>query len=267
MNARIARLTGLGAAFTVSAAALAGCGPAKSAGDDPPVVSVATPHDALLKAVPDASVGPYRFAIKGGSQPMSGVLDAPKKAVRLELSQHEPDAGFTLSMKFLIVDKRAWTKISFSPAGLVGLPKIGKKWMLLDPSKVKDADNSPLAYGDETDPGYTTTVVQNSANVRETTSGHYAGTTDLTQSGEAGIVDDATLKALGAKAKAVPFTAVVDAKGHLTTVTVRIPAAGKTKAGTYAVTYDGFDSTEAPAVPAAGEQQKAVAAVYNMLNS
>jgi hypothetical protein len=266
MNTRTARSLVLGTALVVSVATVAACGPGEPAKDAPPSV-VATPRDALLQAVPDASVGAYRFTIKGGTQPMSGVLDATEKTVRLDVSQHEPDAGFTLSMKFLVIDTEAWTKISFNPTGLAGLPKLPKKWMLLDPGKIKDKDDNPLAYGDETDPGCTATVFQNASNVKDAGSGHYTGTTDLTRQGDAGIVDDATLTALGEKARALPFTAVVDAKGYLTSTVVQVPAAGKAKAQTYAVSYAGYDATETPAVPAAGDQQKAVPAVYQMLNS
>jgi len=270
MTARLARLAGLGTALTLSLVTVAGCDPAGSTSDTgTPAAespSAVAPRDALLNAVPDESVGAYHFAIKGGSTPMSGVLDAPKKAIRLEVSQHEADPGFTLDMKFLIIEEKAWTKIAFTPATLPGLPTMPKKWMLLDTSKIKDKEDGPLAYGDETDPGYATAVFQNASDVEQTSTGHFAGVTDLTKATEAEIVDSATITALGDKAKKIPFTAVVDAKGRLISAVVKIPSAGKTKAMTYAVTYDGYDSTESPVAPPAGEQQKAVSAVYDMLN-
>jgi hypothetical protein len=270
MTARLARWTALGTALALSLVTVAGCdsagstsNPGAAAADSPSAVA---PRDALLNAVPDESVGAYHFAIKGGSTPMSGVLDAPKKTIRLEISQHEADPGFTLDMKFLVIAQQAWTKITFTPAAVPGLPKLPKKWMLLDTSKIKDKQNTPLAYGDETDPGSATAVFQNARDVEQTSTGHFAGVTDLTKAADAEIVDAATLTALGGRAKKVPFTAVVDAKGRLTSAIVKIPAAGKTKAATYAISYDGYDSTGTPVAPAAGEQQKAVAAVYDMLN-
>ena len=270
MTPRLARLAGLGAAFALSLVTVAGCESAGSipdtgaagAGSPSPVA----PRDALLSAVPDETVGAYHFAIKGGSTPMSGILDAPKKTIRLEISQHETDPEFTLDMKFLVIGEKAWTRIAFTPASLPGLPKLPKKWMLLDASKVKDEANSPLRYGNEADPGYAQVVFENASAVKQTSAGHFAGVTDLTKATDAEIVDEATLKALGVKAKKIPFTAVVDAKGRLTSAVVKIPAAGKAKAATYAITYDGYDSTETPVAPAASEQQKAVAAVYQMLN-
>jgi hypothetical protein len=262
MNARMACLTG---ALAASLAAMAGCGgtgPAREQASAP----AATPRDALLAAVPAASVGAYHFTIKGGTQPMTGVLDAPHKTLRIQVRQHDADAGFSLSMTFLVVDKRSWTKISFEPADTPGLPKVPKTWMLLDPGKVKDPENSPLEYGDEADPGSITAIVQAADGVKEVTPRHYAGTTDLTRSTDAGIVEERTLSALGERAKAVPFEAVVDGQGHVTSAVVKIPAAGKVKASTYSVTYDGYGTTATPGVPAAGEQQKAVDVVYQMLN-
>jgi hypothetical protein len=266
MTARKAYLTGFTAVLSLTLAA-GGCDLAGGkAAEETPKVSVATPRDALLKAVPDTKVGAYRFDIKGGTTPMSGVLDAPKKAVEIKIVEKEPDLDLTLSMTSLIIDKKGWVKIAFTPAGLPGLPKLPKKWLLLDPSKVKDKDNSPLEYGDETDPGYVALLVHNSSGLKETSPGHYAGTTDLTRSTDADIVDAKTLTALGDKAKAAPFAAVVDAEGHLASAVVKIPAAGQTKASTYRVTYSGYGRTATPAAPAAGEQTPATATVYELLN-
>jgi len=271
MTARLARLAGFGTALTLTLVNVAGCDsagstshPGSAAADSPSAVA---PRDALLNAVPDESIGAYHFAIKGGSTPVSGVLDAPKKTIRLEISQHEADPGFTLDMKFLIIEEKVWTKITLTPSTIPGVPKLPKKWMLLDTSKIKDKEDGPLAYGEETDPGSAMAVFQNASDVEQTSTGHFAGVTDLTEAAEAEIVDGATLTALGDKAKKIPFTAVVDAKGRLTSAVVKIPAAGKTKAATYAITYDGYDSTETPMAPAADEQQEAVSVVYEMLNS
>jgi hypothetical protein len=258
MTASKAHFAGIAALLTLS---LTGCGVAS---DVAASVAPAEPRDVLLEAVPDEEVAAYHFDVKGGVTPMSGVQDATKHAVQVKFVQSEPDAGLTMTMSFLVIDKKAWTKISFTPASIPGLPKLPKKWMLLDNSKIKNKDF--LKITEETDPGYTANLVDAAAGLTETSPGHYSGTTDLTRSTEADIVDEATLTALGDHAKTVPFEAVVDADGHLTGVTVKIPAAGKTKAQTYAVSYTGFGKTTSPAAPAAGEQQKAVSDVYELLN-
>ncbi len=268
MTARKASLTGFAGLLSLALVTTAACGPAEETAKtgESPKVSVATPRDTLLTAVPDTKVGAYKFDIKGGVTPMSGVLDAPKKTIELRIVQKEPDVGLTMTMTSLVIDKKGWMKIAFTPANLPGLPKLPKKWVLLDPAKVKNPDDSPLEYGDETDPGYVAQLVQNSAGLAESSPGKFAGTTDLTQVKDAEIVDDATLTALGEKAKTVPFTAVVDADGHLTSAVVKVPAAGKSKASTYQVTYSAFGKTATPQAPAAGAQTPATAAVYELLN-
>jgi hypothetical protein len=266
MTARLARL---GAALAVSAATVAGCGGLSTTPQADPKSSPSpkAPKDVLLAAVPDEKTGPYHITVKNVDGTLTGMVDAARKTVSVGTLAKEPDAGFTLDMKFLIIDQKCWVKIKFIPSTIPGLPRLPQKWMLLDPSKIKDKANSPLAYGDESDPGYTHEVLENAVQVKQTATGKFSGITDLTLTGVEDIVDDATLKALGDKAKTVPFTAAVDAKGRLTRLAVQIPAAGKTKAHTYAAAYDGYDSTVTPTAPAAGEQQKAVPAVYDMFNS
>jgi hypothetical protein len=138
--------------------------------------------------------------------------------------------------------------------------------MRIDPAKIK-GDDVPVGYDNETDPGDAGAVLRAIVDVRQTSAGRFAGTTDLTRQGEADIVDPARLRALGEKAKAVPFEATVDGQGRLTSAVVRIPAAGKTKAGKYTIAYTGYGNTPTPVAPAADEQQEATKAAYELLNA
>jgi hypothetical protein len=263
MTARRAQIAGIA---TVLAVSLTGCG-AGSVGaattPTPDATTAAEPRDVLLDAVPDEKEGAYAYTVTGGETPISGVLDAPAKAIELKVTQ--PGDPFTLTMTTRAIGDRSWVKVAFSPAGLPGLPKIPKKWLLLDRAKVKDKDRGIIGYDGSIDPGSAYVLVKNGAGVKQTSAGHFTGTTDLTKTTD--ILDEKTIKALGGQAKTVPLTAVVDGQGHLTSLTLAIPAAGKTKAQTYAVRYSGFGTTATPAVPSAGEQQKAPAVVYEMLFS
>src|SRR4051812_36397248 len=96
MDARTVRLTGLTAVLALSVAPLAGCRgeaaqPGGASATAARTVSVADPRNALLKAVPDDAAGAYHFVIKGGTQPLSGVLDSAGKAATLDITQSEPD--------------------------------------------------------------------------------------------------------------------------------------------------------------------------------
>ncbi|MEV4706487.1 hypothetical protein [Actinoplanes sp. NPDC049316] len=267
MNIRRMRLAAPGALLALGVAVMGGCGVADAV-HDAASSTPATPEDKLLDALPDFSTGPFHFTVKGGTQPMTGVLDAAKKSYRIDVSQKDPDLGFTLTMKFLVVREKSWIKVDFKGTeGLTGFPELPKKWLLVDPAKVEDTEDAPLTYDDETDPGEAGAVLRAIVDVKETGTGTYEGTTDLTKQGEAGIVEDSTLKALGDKAKAVPFEATVDAEGRLTRTVVKIPAAGKAKAARYEVVYDEYGSAASPAEPAAAEQQKAPKAAYEMLNA
>ena len=228
------------------------------------------PRAALLAAIPTATSKPFHYSVKSAGQSVTGVVDAPNRGMTVDVSQPVPDTPVTLTMQFLVVDKDAWTKISFAGAKASdGLPKFPKKWMKVDPAKVKSFDGD-LEFGDDTDPGWVGELVKAAADLTETAPGRYAGTTDLTKasgsSSEADIVSAETLTALADKAKAVPFTATVDGQGRLTGATVEIPAAGGTPADTYTVAYDQHGTAAPVRVPAAGAQVRAPSSVYELLN-
>ncbi|MBB2948032.1 hypothetical protein FB565_007803 [Actinoplanes lutulentus] len=224
-----------------------------------------TVSETLLDAVPDESSPAFHYTVKGGVSPFSGVIDPAGKALTAEIAQKVPDTPITLSMKFLVIEEKIWTKIAFKGATAdMGLPKLPKKWMSLDPAKTEDSFVTEMKYSEaEVDPGSVAALVSAADDLKETTPGHYAGTTDLTKSTEAEIVEGATLTALGEKAKGVPLEVVVDGEGRISTATVKIPAAGKTKASTYKVTYDQYGSAASLEVPA--DAVKATADVYDLL--
>jgi hypothetical protein len=273
MSARKAQLAGLAAILALTTTA--GCRPATSAGHDTATAAPSTapstapasaappdPRLKLIDAVPDEGDAAYHFTVTGGDLPMTGVLDAPHRAALVKIDQHQTNPDFDLAMTLLVIGRRTWVKVAISPSP-PGFPKLPKKWQLLDAAKVKD--KSMIGYDSSADPGYAQLLVQKAAGVKETSPGQFAGAIDLTRTTDAEIVDAKTLKKLGAKAKAVPFTATTDAKGNLTSLIVKVPAAAGVKAKTYAVKYDGFGTTPAVAAPAAGEQQKAASVIYQML--
>jgi len=269
MNVAEIRRAGLGALLAVSVAATGACGVADAVKetDAPASAKPLQPRDALLASLPDASTGSFRFTVEGGEAPSSGEIDAGRQSYRVGFRYREPKAGFTLLSDYLVVKQQSWIKIRFTGTkGLTGLPKLPKKWMLIDPAKVSTKD-VPLAYDNETDPGEAGVVLRAIVDVEQTSAGHFAGTTDLTRQGEAEIIGAARLRALGDKAKAVPFEATVDAKGRLTSTVVRIPAAGKTKASRYAITYAGYGTTPTPVAPPADQQQPATGDAYELLNA
>ena len=254
------------AVVAVLGAAVTGC----AAADQPGGQASAPPPSAaelLVKSVPAADSVRYRFAVKGGDAPLAGVLDAAADTYRYDVTQVNADPHFKMTMNFLFVGSKSWVRIAFSEtSGVTGLPKLPKKWLLLDRTKLKGDDALPTPADDESDPGATGAIMSGIVAAEQKSPGHFTGTTDLTRQGEAGIVDAKTLSALGAKAKSLAFAAETDASGRLSSVIVKIPAVGKTKAHQYAVTYTDYGSAPTPAEPTGSEQQKAPAVAYDMLN-
>ncbi len=267
MNVAKARLAGLSVLLVVGVAA-GGCDVASAARDAAPAsAKPLPPREVLLAALPDASTGSFRFKIEGGEAPIAGEIDAGRQSYRVGFRYREPSSSLTLHSDYLVVKQQSWVKIRFTGTrNLTGLPKLPKKWMLIDRAKIK-GDDVPVAYDNETDPGDAGAVLRAIVDVDQTGAGQFAGTTDLTRQGDADIVDAARLEALGAKAKAVPFEATVDSQGRLTSAVVRIPAAGKAKASRYEITYVDYGTVPTPTAPPAGEQQPATKDAYELLNA
>lgn len=252
MTARTLPALGLGVALAFS---LGACGvvDSTSAKEKPK-----TPLQILTESVPDEKSAVYAFAIKGGSQPATGLIDATHKAMQFSIEQKNTNPTFTMSMTMLVIDTKVYTKISFKPF-LTGMPKLPSGWMSLDETKTKD-----VTYQNESDPGSSMAVFQNSAGLTSPSTGTYAGTVDLSKADEADIVTADELKALGTAAGTVPFTAEVDGQGRLSKLTVKVPAAGKYKASEYEVSYSGYGTEKAPAAPA--DAVAAPSTVYEWLN-
>ncbi|GIM97005.1 hypothetical protein [Paractinoplanes toevensis] len=264
-TARFTHLATFATVTAVSAVTLTACGASTDSvtpATEAAASTAAEPREVLLNAVPGADAPPYTYKVKGSETPVSGVVDGPAEAIEVNMAEEIKEANTTLKMDFRVLGEKGWVRIAFSPR-VAGLPKLPKKWMLLDQTKM--TDKSIFEEGQELDPGYAGLLVENATGLKETLAGHFTGTTDLTKADAAEIVDAAGIKAMGAAATKAPFTAVVDG-GHLTSLVVKIPAAGKTKAHDYTVSYTGYDSTAKLAEPAAGEQQKAPAAAYEFLN-
>ena len=223
----------------------------------------ATPKEALLAAVPDGSQGSFRFALVDPEATGSGVVDPATKTVHLTTVVKDVENNLKVTMSFLVIDQESWMKVSFNKR-LPGLPKLPKKWLHLDRKQIKD-DDAVLTF-DDPDPAATSTLFEASADVVEVGTGRYRGTVDLTAATNAEVVDAETLAALGEAAKRVPFEAVVDSAGRLTSVAVDVPAAGETPAFRHTAKYHDYGTATAPAAPAAGQAQEAPAEAYEMLN-
>jgi hypothetical protein len=272
---RTARVAGCAAVLAAVALATGACGtaadgqtsgtPAASPAGSAPSPSTRAPRDILLAAAPDGSQGSFRFAIADAEATGSGVVDADAERMQMITEFKDPDLDLAVKISFLLVGQESWMKVSFSKR-LPGLPRLPKKWLHLDRAKISSDDGLPLSF-DDPDPASAATILAASADVTESGAGRYRGTVDLTAAADAEVVDKKTLAALGVAAKRVPFEAVVDARGRLTSLVVDVPAAGGAPAFRRTATYRDYGAATAPAPPSAAQSQEAPAAAYEMLNA
>ena len=175
-------------------------------------------------------------------------------------SQDPDHPDYTMTLKVLSIGKKAWAKVVLVPGNISGLAYIPRRWMVLAPSKIKGG--LPNGLQKDSDPAYAVDILANVSDVTQTSPGHFKGITDLTDSGNK-IVGATWITALGDAATKLPFTAALDAKGRLTTMSVVMPAAAKFPAFTYKLVYDQYATATVPKAPTGAI--KAIPEVYQWL--
>ncbi|GAA2631213.1 hypothetical protein GCM10010399_74140 [Dactylosporangium fulvum] len=255
----------LGVVAVASFAFVAACGD-KGGSDTSAGASSAAPSptkslsaaDQFSAAVTKTTASTHKFkvtmaegAYEGSNDPAAGVSTGKLTA--------EVEPGTKMSIDVQITPAAYYVKISGLP--LPGFD--GKKWLKIDPSKVKSMSN--LGIGDPKDPVDLKDLPGVIATAETTDGKLIKGTLDFTKT-TWGTIDDEAVKALGDKAKAVPFEATVDDKGNLATLKVSVPAYGDTKAGDVTATFSDFGAPVTVTTPAASEVEDAPASTYDLLN-
>ncbi|GGO11272.1 hypothetical protein [Micromonospora parathelypteridis] len=262
----IRRTVGAVAAMLATTTLLGGCGPknepASAPQSSPSASPTVDPKQALLDAVPDGTEGTFQFSGKDSSSTLSGRIDHASKAIEINTTAAPGSDGITTKMSFLLIGEEVWVKAKFS--GQPGLPKFPDKWMKLDRTKLADSDSIP-AY-DGADQGNAGPLIEAATSVKEQSPGKYVGVIDMSVGNAAQALEEGEAAALGEAARTVPFTAVVDADKHLTSLTLKIPAAGKAKAYDYVVNYADYGTTPKISVPTGAAVTNAPKMAYEMLN-
>ncbi|MEV6849941.1 hypothetical protein [Actinoplanes sp. NPDC051411] len=218
---------------------------------------------ALIASIPQRSSVPFHFAVSGGDDEMTGVIDGRHNAGEFDMVNDYPAAGYSLDIDLLVLDRKAWVKLAYKkPRKGHTLPK---QWLTLNYDKALRLNGGgPFDFGQENDPGLVTQVFVYAQNVRAAGPGQISGTTDMTSMTGATFLGRDHFAALGSGARAVPFTAVLDGAGRLSSLSVQVPAGGKFAATTYHVAYTGYGSTARPEPPAAGDQIPAPDSTYEL---
>jgi hypothetical protein len=226
----------------------------------------ADPKEALLGSLATYEKGVYAVTFTALDGTGQGKVDSTKKHAYLKMTSTDPEAKFT--MELLVLEPDTYLKMDMGElAAIPGLELLsGEKWMHVDRSKIKDADELGLK-GDDTDLLRLKALLQNAQSVQEAGDRKYSGTLDLGKGTDSPVVDEEVLEALGATASTVPFTATVDAEGRLTELLIEVPAAGDSKAHQLKMTLSEYGAVTLPAKPTGGDVVEAPANVYEILNS
>ncbi|MFG3686253.1 hypothetical protein [Micromonospora sp. NPDC047740] len=230
----------------------------------------ADPKEALAAATKEIQKGNFTFGIKGGEFNGSGTVHMPSKSAEMKLeSGQTANDDLAMSMHLVFIDADSWVKLELAGAmadAVPGFKAMKGKYQHLDRSKIKDAKELNFDFTD-VDPAGTDKMIKAITDVKQTGEGTYAGTIDATKASDSDLLDAETVKALGAQASAVPFTAKLDAQGRLTEFAVQVPAASGAEAQAVTVTYADYGSAAAVKAPPAGQVVEASDQLYQMFQS
>ncbi|MCW3838753.1 hypothetical protein ONA70_01395 [Micromonospora yasonensis] len=227
----------------------------------------ADPKEALVASTTEIKKGNFTFTISGGEFNGEGTVHMPSKSAEMKLSSGQGSAD-DMKMHLVFIDTDSWLKLDLGAMAdsVPSLKEMKDKYQHLDRSKIKDAKELTFDFAD-VDPAGSDKIIAAITEVKKTGEGTYAGAIDATKATDSDVLDAEVVKALGDKAKAVPFTAKVDAQGRLTEFAVQVPAAGSVPASTVTVTYADYGAATAVKAPPAGQVVEASDKVYDMFKA
>lgn len=248
MSASGRRRAAAAGAGTLLALVAAGCGgPAEPAAAPSPSPSApAAPVDRLRQSAVNAAQAAHAFAATFPEGKLSGVTDPGRRGRLVE------PAGAGAATVYSR-DSDLFVRV---PAGHAA------QWYKVDPAKLP-ARNRAAGMVSAGDPASLEALLAGATEASEQ-DGTYTAVLDLARLPAADQpADPAHLAALGAAATRIPVTATADQANRMTTFTMRIPAAGRFRAGTVSLRYTYRDV----ALPDVSAAQPATAAVYTFLTA
>lgn len=223
--------------------------------------------EALLASIKEISNGNFRFAMVGNEFTGGGLIHLPSKSGQLTMKFGDDSAEMSMGMDIVFIEPESWVKVEIGGMMLESMPGMEKlnngKYQHLDQSRVKDMENLQFDMS-EVDPAGSELLIKGITEVEKTGEGTYTGKIDISGATEAAALDVDVIKALGAQAKSLPFTAKLDPQGRLTEFVIVVPAAGEAKAHEIKVTYSDYGNATAVQQPPADQVVEASDEVYEM---
>ncbi|GAB2926843.1 hypothetical protein GCM10027280_12740 [Micromonospora polyrhachis] len=226
----------------------------------------ADPKEALLASTKEIAKGNFRFAVESNGMNSTGSVHMPSRSAQMSMKAADATLDFSMEIELIYVEPDSYVKMKLGGA-LADMPEMASlntgKYMHLDQSKVKSIKDLQFDFND-VDPAGAALLTKAIVDVQKTGEGTYSGKIDLSKATEAGLSDEDVLKALGAQANSLPFTAKLDAQGRLTELAIKVPAVGEIKEQELKVTYSDYGAATATQKPEASQTQEAPAGVYEM---
>jgi hypothetical protein len=213
----------------------------------------------LQAAVQDLTKTSYKYTMKAGDATGNGSVDPTVKHTSVTVSVTAEGGDFKTEV--LVIDTELFARISGLP--LPGLD--GKKWLRIDRTKIKSF--ASLGIQDIDDPTGVKTLAKTIATIRKTGDRSYQGTLDLSKGSAAFGLDEAGVRQLGEKARAIPFEATMNDKGKLATWKMTIPAHGADKETVYDLAFSNHGEKLALTKPPASNVANPPDTVYEMLQN
>ncbi|WP_433390016.1 hypothetical protein [Micromonospora sp. KLBMP9576] len=233
-------------------------------GKAPAAAVPADPKEALLASTKELEKGNFTFTLAGDGISGTGLVHKPSDSAQMSM-KIDDGSGMAMGMELIFIKPDSWVMLDLGElsAMIPGAAKWKGKYQHLDQSKVKDAGELGR-YMEDVDPAGSAELLKGVTDVQKTAEGSYTGKIDASVANDSSALDEETVKALGAQAKALPFTAKLDAEGRLTDLVVSVPAAGETKAHDIKISYADYGKATAAQKPAAGKVIEASDDIYEM---
>ncbi|SCE73812.1 hypothetical protein [Micromonospora mirobrigensis] len=230
----------------------------------------ADPKQALLASTKELQKGNFTFTMAGADFTGDGKMHLPTKSAEIKMASPEAAADdMSMNLHMVVKDTDKWVKLEFSGAMADSVPAFKEmkgKYQHLDRNRIKGGGELGFDLSD-VDPGDSDAMIKTISEIRKTGEGSYEGTLDVSKATGLDAIDAPTVKALGAKAAAVPFTAKLDPQGRLTEFAVQVPAAGDQPAQTVKVTYADYGTATEVQAPPAAQVVEASEQTYRMFNN
>ncbi|WP_422738318.1 hypothetical protein ACN263_03140 [Micromonospora sp. WMMD729] len=227
----------------------------------------ADPKEALLASTKEMAKGDFTFTIAGADLTGGGLVHKPSNSAQLTMKMGDASEDVSMEMDLIYIDSESWVRMEIGGAMAAMVPELSKnkgKYQHLDKTKAKDIKDLQLDP-ESLDPVDSETLVKGVTEVQKTGEGTYAGKIDISAaSTESVALDEDVVKALGAQAKALPFTAKLDPQGRLTELVISVPAAGEAAAHDIKIGYAGYGAGTGAQKPPADKVVEASAETYEM---